>query len=108
MKITISQGLGWRKTLLERHNELVGLRSQNSVRETRFYGANVDKERIVEPLYDVVALDNLITRLAREIRDLDEKIKDTNTKTEVAGYDRKEEVLGELVAASPAKETKKK
>ena len=98
MKITISNALGWRKTLQERHSELVSLRNQNSARETRIYGAT-DKERIVVPLYDVVALDNAVTRVAREIRKLDEAVKNTNMNTQVADYDRDEAVLGELVPA---------
>lgn len=97
--ITISQALSWKKTLAERHNELVGLRNQNAVQETRFYGANVDKERVINPLYDVVALDKLISNLAREIRNLDEAVKTTNAATNVANYERDDDILGELTAA---------
>lgn len=100
MKISISEGMSWRKTLTERHAELVGLRQANSVRETRFYGANVDKERITEPLYDVVALDKLIGTIAKEIRRLDDDIKATNHVTELLKYEKNEDVLGELVAAA--------
>jgi hypothetical protein len=95
--ITISMALSWRKTLAERHGELVGLRNQNSVRETRYYGANVDKERVVEPLYDTVELDRTITAVAREIRNLDEAVKNTNQLTQVKDYERDDAVLGELV-----------
>lgn len=97
--ISISVALGWRKTLLERHAELIKLRSENANLETRYYGANVDKERVVEPLYDVVSLDNTISRIALEIRKLDEAVKATNQATTVADYERTEAVLGELVAA---------
>ena|SRR5258708_6786150 len=99
MKISLSVAMSWRKTLQDRHNELVQLRNQNSVQETRFYGANVDKERVIEPRYDVVALDNLVTNVAKEIRKLDEAIKNTNMATTVIDYDRDDAVLGELVAA---------
>lgn len=102
MEITISQGMSWRKILTERHNELVNLRNQNSVRETRMYGANVDKERIIEPLYDVVALDKAITRIAREISNLDEAIKGTNQTTNIANYNRDDAVLGELQPVKPS------
>ncbi len=100
--ISISVALGWRKTLLERHNELTGLRNQNAVLETRYYGANVDKQRIIEPLYDAVALDNLISKMGREIRVLDEAVKQTNQVTKVLDYERDDSVLGELVPAKKA------
>ena len=96
MQITISEAMGWKATLQERHNELVSLRDQNSIRETRMYGANADKERIIEPVYEAVALDSLISKVAREVRKLDEAIKRTNGLTKVDGYDRDENVLGEL------------
>lgn len=101
MKITISEAMSWRKTLQERHNELVALRAQNSIQETRMYGANVDKQRIIDPLYDVVALDKLVTNIAREINKLDQSIKKTNHTTELANYDCDDSILGELQAAKP-------
>lgn len=97
--ITISQALSWRKTLETRHNELVSLRNQNSIQETRFYGANTDREKIINPLYDVVALDKLVSNLAKEIRNLDEAVKQTNATTNVTAYNRNDDVLGELTAA---------
>lgn len=97
--ITISQALSWRKTLEARHNELVSLRNQNANEETRFYGANVDKERVIRPLYDVVALDKLISNLAKEVRNLDEAVKATNAAVNVTGYDRNDDILGEVTAA---------
>lgn len=98
MKISISNALGWRKSLQERHSELVSLRNQNSAREHRIYG-QTDKEKTIEPLYDVIALDKAITVVAREMRKLDEAIKNTNMGTTVADYDRDDAVLGELVPA---------
>jgi hypothetical protein len=94
--ISISDALAWRKTLNERHDELVVLRNKNAAEETRYYGANVDKERVLKPLYDVVALDKLVTQVAREIRKLDEAVRATNQKTKVANYERDDDVLGEL------------
>ena len=95
-KVTISEAMGWMKTLRERHAELVALRNENSKKETRFYGQNVDKERIVEPVYDVKHLDAMVTTVAREIRKLDEGIKKTNAVVFVEGYEKNEAVLGEL------------
>jgi hypothetical protein len=47
-------------------------------------------------LYDVQFLDRLVTRVAREIRLLDQALKATNAKTLVEGYDQDDAVLGEL------------
>lgn len=92
--MTISQGLSWMKTLKERHTELVGLRNQNAHREERLFG---DKQTVKrEPVYDVKKLDKLVNRVAMEIRRLDEAIKDTNGKTEVAGFKKDETVLGQV------------
>jgi len=98
--ITISQGLAWLKTLNERHGELVSLRNQNSARNTVHYGANADKHQTIEPKYDVVELDKLITRVAREIRVLNESIRHTNETVKVKGYERNDDVLGELSPSS--------
>ena len=96
MEITISEGLGWLKTLNERHSELTNLRNQNSARETQFHGANVDRTKTIEPIYDVKKLDQLVTRLAREMRILDEAVKHTNATINVVGYQKDDAVLGEL------------
>ena len=98
--ITISEALTWKKTLQARHAELVGLRNQNSAKETRYYGANVDKERITEPTYDVKALDALVSGVAREMRLLDQAIKKANQVTTLDGYLQDDAVLGELQAPS--------
>jgi hypothetical protein len=54
------------------------------------------QEKITEPVYDVKHLDNLVTKVAIEIRKLDEAIKTTNAVTEVLGYQKNELVLGEV------------
>jgi hypothetical protein len=100
--INISQAMGWRDTLTARHAELVNLRNVNSHQETRTYGQS-DKERIINPLYDVVALDKTVGKIAMELRKLDEAIKATNQSTTVKDYVRDESVLGELIPAAPAK-----
>ena len=94
MQITISQALGWKKTLQERHQELTQLRNENSRQGTRLFGEN--KEINVTPTYDAKVIDKLITKIAREMRVIDEAIKTQNALTKIEGYDKDESVLGEL------------
>jgi hypothetical protein len=95
MKVTISEGIGYLKTLNDRHGELIALRNQNAVRETRFYGANADKIKEVEPVYNVKKLDALVTRVACEIRKLDMAIKSANASFRVE-YEWDDNVLGQV------------
>jgi hypothetical protein len=95
MKITISEGISSLKLLRDRHEELVALRNGNSVRETRFYGANADKQRDVVPVYDMKALDVLVAQVAREIRRLDIAIKAANAVTQL-DYEWDDSVLGQI------------
>lgn len=95
-KITINEGLTWLKTLRERHAELVGLRNENSSAVTRRYGVGGDKDVTKTPVYDVKALDKLVTGVAREINKLEQAIKVTNATTQVVGYVKDEAVLGEI------------
>ena len=95
-QITINEGLAWLKTLKKRHEELLALRNDNAHRERRFYGASADKEIVKEPVYDVKVLDRLVTRVAREIRLLEQALKATNAKTVIEIYDQDDAVLGEL------------
>jgi hypothetical protein len=94
--ITINEALTWLKTLKERHTELVGLRNENSAAITRRYGVGGDKDVTKQPVYDVKALDRMITRVAREIDRLEQAIKVTNATTTVMAYEKDEAVLGEL------------
>jgi hypothetical protein len=94
--ITINEALTWRKTLNDRHTELIGLRNENSAVTTRRFGMGGDKEVEKKPTYDVKALDKLITKVAREIQKLDQAIKTTNATTTVVGYEKDDAVLGEL------------
>lgn len=96
-KITISEALNWQKTLAERHSELVNLRNQNSASEMRYLGVNADKTITKTPLYDVKALDKMITLIAREQRLLNDAIKRTNATVEVLDYNQNDDVLGELI-----------
>jgi hypothetical protein len=93
MKLTISEGIGYLKTLHERHNELVDLRNKNSATETRYYGANADKSKDIVPVYDVKKLDALVTTVAREIRKLDMAIKTANASVQL-NYEWADDVLG--------------
>ncbi len=99
-QITINEGLAWLKTLKKRHEELLALRNDNAHRERRFYGASADKEIVKEPVYDVKVLDRLVTRVAREIRLLEQALKATNARTTVDAYDQDDAVLGELTQAT--------
>lgn len=95
-QITINEGLAWLKTLKKRHEELLALRNDNAHRERRFYDASADRDIIKEPVYDVKVLDKLVTRVAREIRLLEQALKATNAKTTVEAYNQDDAVLGEL------------
>ena len=95
-QITINEGLAWLKTLKKRHEELIALRNDNAHRERRFYGTAGDKELVKEPVYDVKVLDKLATRVAREIRLLDQALKAVNARTVIEGYEQDDAVLGEL------------
>ena len=96
MKITISEGIGNLKMLRERHAELLALRNKNAEKETRFYGANADKNKEFEPIYDVKKLDALVVKVAIEIRRLDMAIKAANASTELSIYEWDESVLGNI------------
>lgn len=91
--MNLSESLGWHKTLTARHSELIRLRDANSrVSITRFGEQTVE----TKPAYDPKKLDKRVALLAREIRLLDEAIKKTNAATIVPGFERNDEVLGEL------------
>lgn len=92
--ITISEALGWLKTMTSRHNELVQMRNASAATiETSYQGQTVKKE----PKYDAKALDKIIAVLAREIRLCDNAIKATNGRTELTGYQADDDVLAELI-----------
>ena len=96
-QITLNEGLAWLKTLKKRHEELITRRNDNAHKERRFYGATADKELVREPVYDVKSLDKAVTRVARDIRLLEQAMKATNAKTAIEGYDQDDAVLGELM-----------
>ncbi len=93
MKITISDGIGNLKMLRERHAELLALRNKNAEKETRYFGANAEKQKDIEPIYNVKKLDQLVTQVAKEIRKLDQAIKAANATTPL-DYEWDDAVLG--------------
>jgi len=93
-KVTISEGMNWKKTLQQRHTELIQLRNDNSNEETRYMGANATP-LVKKPTYDVKQLDALITRVARELRLVDQAIKNANAKFKL-DYEMDEAVLGQV------------
>jgi hypothetical protein len=92
--MTIDEGLRWYNSLKARHGELLILRNANSKENSRYFG---DREVVIDkPVYDVKSLDKLVNGVAKEIRKLDEAIKKTNTLTQVVGFEKNEDALGEL------------
>lgn len=96
-ELSINEALIWLKTLKERHAELTALRNENSASTRRRFGMAGDKEEVRTPVYDVKALDKLVTQLAREVRKLDQQIKATNAQVKVIGYTQDDSVLGEVI-----------
>ena len=90
--MTISEALSWQQTLKQRHAELINLRNANAQKTSR-YG---ETTTLTTPTYDAKALDKRVTLLARELRLLNDSIKKVNATTVVPGFDRDDEVLGEL------------
>jgi hypothetical protein len=98
-KLTINEALSVKKMLVERHNELVSLRNENSAVRTSYRGMKGDTPETVVPVYDIVAMDTIISNLSREMRKLDMAIKATNAVTPVKDYEYDDSILGELVPA---------
>lgn len=103
--VTINEALNWQKALNNRLSELTRLRDANSHSTLQHYGANADKTIESHPSYDVLSLDRVINGIHRELRLLDDAIKATNATVSVNGYQRDEDVLGEL-AVNDAQITK--
>jgi hypothetical protein len=92
-KISISEGLGWLKTLTKRHAELIQLRDKSAAKVTQDYQG---KTVVTTPMYDAKDLDKKVAVLAREIRLCESAIKDTNSSTELKDYILDDDVLAEL------------
>lgn len=94
MKLTINQALVYQKIVRERVNELKGLRSEVSKRESYLYAR--DEKRVVEPQYDVKAVDKKITELETFLLKTDMAIKQSNAVTEIDGEFNTDELLKPL------------
>lgn len=91
--MTIHEGLSWLKELKKRREELAMIRDQNLQSSDRIFG---DKTIHTDPVYDIKKLDRTMSRIAREIRILDNAIKSQNAKTQIENYKEDESVLGEI------------
>ena len=83
------------KTLKERHEELIALRQRPP--GTPLLRLDRDREIVTELVYDVKALDRAVTRVAREIRLLEQAMRATNARTVIEGYDQNDAVLEKVV-----------
>lgn len=77
MKKTINELLVLTKMARERLNDLKTLRSEVYKKERYYMG---DKEKLVEPLFDVEEVDSKIVDLQSFILEVDQKIKVSNSK----------------------------
>ena len=78
--MSINECLVLQKSVRERVNELKNLRSQVSTKE-RYFG---EKEKTVEPLYDVLKVDKKITQLEMWLFKADAAVKQSNATTEIS------------------------
>ena len=81
-KLTVNELMALMKTVRERVSSLKTLRQQVAVKEKNIWRGS-DEEKIVEPQYDVKAVDNKIMKLENFLFRADSKIKTANAKTEV-------------------------
>ena len=81
--MTINKAMVILKALNSRRCELTALRSQVATKE--WYPG--DKEKVVEPQYDVKQLDKNIFLLENAILDIDSNTKESNAKTNIDDID---------------------
>lgn len=79
--MTINELLVLQKAVRERKNELSSLRSQVSTKE-RFFSMN-QENKVVEPQYDVKAVDKKIVELELFLFKADAAVKQANATTQV-------------------------
>lgn len=79
-KMTISEALGYIKSLRARHSELINLRNENAKSTKTYFG---EKSEFTTPIYNVKNVDRILNKIAAEIRKLDLAIKSANTKFKV-------------------------
>lgn len=80
--MTINQAMVLAKALRGRLAELSQLRSEVSIR-TNFYSSG-NKEKTVEPQYDVKKLDKMCVDIENFLLEVDSLIKESNAKTTIA------------------------
>lgn len=80
LRMTVNEGIAILKSLKIRHNELVALRDNNAF-DKRYLKEKGDF--VEKPTYDVKAIDRLIVKIAKAIRELDATIKKSNAITEI-------------------------
>ena len=79
--MTINEVLVLQKAVRTRMEELRGLRNQVARRESYLYGQ--DEKKVIEPQYDVKAVDKKITELETFLYKSESLVKNSNAKTEV-------------------------
>lgn len=78
-KLTVNEAITLLNTLKGRASELRGLRGQVATKD-HWFG---DKEKVVEPQYDVIKVDEKVVQLENQIYKLDAHIKSINAKTKI-------------------------
>lgn len=76
MKMTINESMVLCKAIRGRIAELSSIRAAVSTRETLYYGN--DNKRVVDPQYDVKAVDRKIVELQNFLLNTESKIKQSN------------------------------
>lgn len=82
MIMTINEAMVLNKVVRGRLGELSSLRTASANRETSYFGNGLDK-KIVEPMYDVKALDKKCTELENFLLWTETKIKQSNAITKI-------------------------
>jgi len=80
-KKTINELLVCMSIVRKRINDLSEIRKEVSKKERRFFGN--EETSVIEPQYDVKAVDKKITDLQNFLYEADSKIKQSNAKTKV-------------------------
>jgi hypothetical protein len=91
--MTINEILVLMKAIRERINDLKSLRSQVSIKES-YFG---DRQKVVEPLYDVKLVDKKITELEMWLFKADAGVKQANATVKVDIEANVETLLSPLV-----------
>jgi hypothetical protein len=78
--MTVNESMVLMKIVRGRLGELSSLRQANSSRETSYYGSD---KKVIEPMYDVKALDKKCTELENFLLIVETKIKQSNAITKI-------------------------